>query len=211
MTPISGRYLVPLVALLVLALIPVATRHVGGNRGDACASPAALYEVSDIPKSQFQRPHPDAGVNVPSWIQWTQGRMRPSSVPGVTLRFDLIRAYSALDLHIWAHNTLTPDFYVEPADLVPVDAGGDTLPVLIRRNRGVGFGAMLFIDAGRPTANPVAASLQRALRHPLGPLLPSTIFFIRTPALLGMDEATEDEALRWIRNAWLFYQANCAS
>ena len=68
---------------------------------------------------------------------------------------------------------------------------------------------MLFVDAGRPTANPIASSLQRSLRNPLAPAVPSTIFSVRTPHPLRDTRYNEDDASRWLRDAWLFYQATC--
>jgi len=209
--PLSGRYLAPLVALLALALIPVAIRHAGGNHGDACRSPAALYEVSEIPRTEFGRQHPDPTWNVPSAVQWTQGRVLPSFAGGSPMKFDLIRAESALDLYAWSRKTLSPDYYVEAAELVPVEAAGESLPVLVQRNHEGAFGAMLFVEANRPTAAPIAASLRRAARELRGPVQPASVFFVRTPNPLGSHEVKEEDAIRWLRDAWLLYRATCSS
>jgi len=210
MIPLSGRYLVPVVALLALALVPVAARHAGGRLDDSCAVPAGLYEVSEIPNSQFERQHPAPGRWVSRVIQWSQGSLETKLPAGASpLKFDVIRSYSSLDLYAWSRNVLTPDYYVTPVDITSVDAGGEVLPVMIHRNADEGFAAMLFLDAGRPTANPIASSLRRALRNPLAPATTSTIFSVRTPNPLGDARFREEDATRWLRDAWLFYRATC--
>ncbi len=208
MIPLSRRYLTPLVALLLLAWIPVAIRQAGGNRDDSCANPAGLYEVSDIPRSEFERQHPHAAIIVPSALQWSQGYVDVAGADGHVLKFDLVRANSALELYAWSRKALSADYYMEPAQQVMLEAGSDTLPVLIQRNSGTGFAAMLFVDTDRPTARPIATSLRRSAASPAGPVEPSTLFFVRTPPSSPLPE---EEALRWIRDAWRFYRATCGS
>ena len=124
MTSIATRPLLPLLALLLVTLIPVAYHGYGNANHDACADPAGLLAVYEIPGSYDERERWDRHAN--GWIQWTEGKIDAGRREVEPLSFRIVRSYRGRRIYLrptsFLPEKLEPDTTLREQNLVVVSA-----------------------------------------------------------------------------------------
>ena len=211
MTPLSNRYALPLLALLLLALVPVAIHSYGDFRTDDCADPAALADLSRM--GQVLDVQENVGRRTGSRIQWTDGVFAPVP-PGLPrMRFRVVRSVEPSDFY------MRPVRFLESMPFPPeprirwIDAGSQKLPVqfVYRYVSGAGrVAAYMFVYDARPVVHPFPASLANAIPDLLSGTRPVTFFLIYGAAPQRRLPELEEKALEWMAAAWSYYDRVCS-
>ena len=92
MTPVSSRYAVPLLALLLMALAPMLIQRTNPRRIDSCTMPEALRATSLIPDAQARGERLEKRSD--DVIQWSEGEISVETKPGQRQQPDI--SYAAV-------------------------------------------------------------------------------------------------------------------
>ena len=208
MTRLSLRYLYPLSACLLLALVPVVVHSYLQVEADDCRSGVLLPE-STLP--------PDGSGKRDDWIgeRFQSSHWREGSFVKDGLRFDfaVIRSYDAKRLYHLPENSLVEHTLVvqrRGTDWVPADAGtlpvhrayyGDTDPVMLV--------AYLLVYRSAPVANPYWLQLRSAPIELFSGRHPMTLFFIQARGSRASFPQMEDVGREWLLSSWQKYRSAC--
>ena len=211
MIPLSTRYLLPLLALLVLAAIPVTIHGVGVLRSDDCRDPEALQATERIPGSQ---PDPSAREwTATPLVQWSVGEVRigPGGRPG--LRYRIVRSYDASDLYDHPLKFLKQPFDPDRTAFSWREAKGERLPVYVaslhRRGRWVQLAIYMFVAGSGPVASPLRTELESTLPQLLSGSRPSTLLMVSGFAPRQRRQEVEETAVDWLASALAYYREVC--
>ena len=212
MTPVSPRYLPPLLVLLVLAAIPVTIHGVGVLRFDDCRDPEAFQATERIPGSQ-----PDP--NAPAWIlkglvQWSVGAVRAGPGGGQDLRYRIVRSYDASDLYTYPLKFLGPSFSLDPdrTEFAWREAQGERLPVYVATLHGrdrVQLAIYMFVAGSGPVASPLRMEIEFALPQLLSGSRPSTLLIVSGIVPRQQRHEVEEAAVDWLASALSYYREAC--
>ena len=211
MTPLSNRFASALLALLVLALVPVAIHSYGDFRSDDCADPAALADLGRM--SQVVEVRENEKRQTASRIQWTDGVFAPVP-PGLPrMRFRVVRSLEPSDFY------MRPVRFLESMPFPPeprirwIDAGSQKLPVQFVYRYAPGasrVAAYMFAYDSRPVVHPFPVSLANAIPDLVSGTRPVTFFLIYGDAPDRRLPELEEKALEWMTAAWSYYDRVCS-
>lgn len=207
MTRLSRRYVRPLSACLLLALIPVVVHSYFQVEIDDCKAPSALAPES----VQASR----SGGSRDVWMrqrfqssQWDEGNFFRD---GLRFDFSIIRSYDAKRLYHRPETSLVHAVVARRGtEWVQADSGalpihrayyGDTDPAIVA--------AYLLVYRSSPVASPYWAHLRAAPVELFSGRRPMTLFLIQargSPGSLGEMEKVERE---WLLSSWEKYRSAC--
>jgi len=208
MTKLSLRYVGPLSACLLLALIPVVVHSYIGVQVDDCRNPSAL--LPQLVAAYGPIAKRDAWVHATfQSAQWQEGSF---SQNGLQFDFSIIRSYDAKRLYHRPENSLVEHAFVEQRGIewVETDAGplpihrayyGDTNPAIAV--------AYLLVYRSAPIASPYWPQLRAAPVELVTGSRPMTLFLVQargSPARLEEMETIERE---WLLASWRNYRSAC--
>ena len=211
MTPLSARFALPLVALLLLASIPVALHVDTDRRRDDCADPAALRALPPPPGASGWSESPDEYEN--GVFQWTEALDLADAAGPDPLRFRLVRSVEPASLALMPQAYLGAQNQDYARWVEWVEAGGQRIPVHVRRAEKGGLVrimAYLFVYAGRPVEHPIRANLASALDGLVGGAQPLTLYWSMGSARARGSRSLETGAVRWVSSAWENHARVCA-
>lgn len=209
MTRLSLRYLYPLSACLLVALVPVVVHSY------------LQLEINDCQDARAFIPAPpltsDAAKRRDSWMRerFQSSQWHEESFVKDGLRFDvsIIRSYDAKRLYHFPENSLVEHtLFVEGrrVDWAP----GDSSPLPIHRayynntNPAV-MVAYLLVYRSSPVASPYWAQLRAAPVELFSGRDPMTLFFIKARGTPGRLPEMETIGREWLRSAWANYRSVC--
>lgn len=207
--PLSQRYLPHLIALLVLALIPVTLHTYAEVRGDECADPLVLVSSSSIVANTRRN---KAMSHRFSGAQFREGRL-PGRDGEPPLSIAVIRGYDAKKLYYRISNRVhdaAPDRveleWLEGEPRLPIRRASFK-PDPIRST--VLESAYLLIYDGEPVENPYRNQLLAAPRRLFTGNRPMTAFFVSATVPAASLEAIRRRQDEWLRESWERYRAVC--
>lgn len=211
MTPLSNRYASALLALLLLALIPIGIHSYGDFRTDDCADPVALADLGRM--SRAVEVQEDVKQHTASRIQWTDG-VYAQVPPGLPrMRFRVVRSLEPSDFYMRPVRFLKSMPFPPEPRIRWIDAGSQKLPVqFVYRYATTAsrVAAYMFIYDSRPVVHPFPASLANAIPHLLSGSRPVTFLLIYGDAPERRLPELEEMAQEWMVDAWKYYESACS-
>ena len=204
MTPLSSRYLVALLVMLLVTAVPVTAHYVVGLPNEDCDDPAALRRIGIAGTS---------GVT-----EWT------SHYNYAVSQFTRGEVYGARFL--WVRSTVPQPFYGErpfytpghwadgPSKLERVQVDGVELPIRVWRQRVLGdteVTAILRIYRGQPVDDVFAPSLNSAMDTMFNGPRPVNFIGVAAGGLTFRADATQERLVHWLGESWRHYLKACES
>lgn len=209
-TTFSRRYALPLLALLLVALVPIAFHALVQPRADECAHPRALLDTDAIEGSGPARP---VDKMEPGRIAWIRGRVPLHTRRKVPpLDFAVARTYETEPLYVRPTSFLSEGFEPGRPRVEWVEVDGDRLPLHwadVTATGGVGFSAYLLVYDGRPVTRLFLEQLRTAPSRLLHGATPVTLFAISGVTPENAPEIGQEPARRWLVAAWRHYRESC--
>ena len=207
--PLSQRYVPHMIALLLLAVVPVALYSYARVRSDECAEPLVLVSGASV----FTSPKRTRSMQARfAAAQFREGRL-PGEDGEPTLSFAVIRSYDAKRLYYRLANRMLN----AAPDRVELEwlEGDPRLP--IRRasykpdpaSRMVTESAYLLVYDGEPVENPYRSQLLAAPWRLLTGNRPMTAFFVVATLPEAEAEAVRQRQADWLRGSWQRYRTIC--
>ncbi len=208
MTRLSRRYVCPLSACLLLALIPVVVHSYFQAEIDDCRAPQAL-----MPESA-QASH-SAGSR-DAWMrklfqssQWQEGSFVRD---GLHFDFSIIRSYDAKRLYHRPETSLVEHAIVERRGIEWVRADSGALPIHRAyygdRDPAI-LVAYLLVYRSSPVASPYWPQLRAAPVQIFTGRRPMTLFFIQARGQPGSLQEVEKVEREWLLSSWETYRSAC--
>jgi hypothetical protein len=208
MTRLSLRYVVPLSACLLLALIPVVMHSYIQVEIDDCKSPWAF-----LPESAQAF---DSGGNRDAWMrqffhssQWQEGSFFKD---GLRFDFSIIRSYDAKLLYHRPETSLVEHAVVERRGIEWVQTASGVLPVhrAFYGNTDPAILASYFlVYHSSPVASPYLAQLQAAPVELFSGRRPMTLFFVQAQGAPGSLGEIEKGERVWLISTWEKHRSAC--
>ncbi len=208
MIRLSTKYVFPLSACLLVALIPVLVHsYVRAEIDDCNASWALLPEskhasVAEASRDVWMRERFQS-------YQWHEGSF---FTDGVRFDFSIVRSYDAKRLYHRPENSLVEHAVVKRRDVEWLQAGSEALPIhrayYDDTNPEI-LVSYLLVYRSAPVDNPYWTQLDAAVVELLRGRLPMTLFLIQahgSPRNLSEIEKTERE---WLLKSWKKYHSAC--
>lgn len=209
MTRLSRRYVVPLAACLLLALIPVVVHSYFHTEIDDCKAPGAFLPESAqalhaggsrdaFMRERFQSP------------QWDEGSFTKD---GMRFDFSIVRSYDAKRLYHRPENTLVEHSLVvsrRAIEWAQADSGavpihrayyGNTAPAIAV--------AYLLVYRSSPVASPYWPQLRAAPVELFTGRRPMTLFFIQARGWPSSTQEMETVEREWLLSAWEKCRSAC--
>jgi hypothetical protein len=207
-TRLSLRYVRPLSACLLLALIPVVVHSYIQVESDDCKAPWVF-----MPKSAQAS---DSGGSRDAWMreffessQWREGSFFKD---GLRFDFSIIRSYDAKRLYHRPETSLVEHANVERRGIEWVGAGSGALPI----HRAYYFDtdpaivvAYLLVYRSSPVASPFWVHLRGAPVELLSGGRPMTLFLIQARGSRGSLGEMEKVEREWLLSSWEKYRSAC--
>ncbi len=212
MTTLSTRYVGPLLALLLFALVAVWIYSYGWFRSDDCADSAALLETGWI--EGLKRAGKPNGKPKPWLLQGIRGSVATES-PGIQpLVFQILRSFELARLYERPVRLLPEgrDFVVSTGTLEWVGSQDDQLPIHKIFKEGLGttrLGAYMFLYDSQPMSDPSLGLVSATLRRLTTGRRPLTLLTVSVTSSTSRREAAERLAEEWLRSAWEHYRSVC--
>lgn len=209
MTPLSGRYVLPLLLLMGVALVPIAWHANGRTRFDDCARPELLRDPDVFGSDPFT--HPDRS---PKW--WSEGTLSvetTDSADPILLSYAMLRSPYPTSLTLRPHSYLIEHFEPERTWQVRVADGDAHVPVhfaLDRTAPGRLIAGYLFVYRGAVVAHPFWTRLRWALHDLVNGMPRFTLIVVSGPGSTQVAELEQGIA-RWLVGAWHRYQSICSA
>jgi hypothetical protein len=206
----STRFLVPIVALALLAGAVVWPRWLRPNRVDTCAHPDVLGVTGLIPGS---KPEGEDRTRLDEDnVQWSEGLVEDPAFPREPLAFRIVRSFNVLKAAEHPLGLMPARVEAETVRMELRDAPGGPLPVYLVRSSGreaFRVVAYTFLFGNEPTARPFVEQLRGAIRELREGRRPLTILLAGGAANAETAPHREEVALRWIDAAWAHYRSMC--
>jgi hypothetical protein len=204
MTPLSSRYLVPLLVMLLVAAVPVTAHYVVGMSTEDCRDPAALKRlaINGADGVQEWSSHLSYAVS-----QFTRGEFHGA-------RFVWVRS-SVPQPFYGEHPLYTPGRFTDgPSQLERVQVDGVEVPIRVWQHRvlsNMEITAILTIYDGRPVEDVFEPSLNNAVETMFNGPRPVNFIGITStgPGLLAAH--TQQSLVDWLAGIWTHYQRSCGS
>ncbi len=208
MTRLSLRYLYPLSACLLLALIPVVVHSYLHAEIDDCKAPWALAPQSAQASDSGGRRDAMMRERFESF-QAQEGSFLRN---GLRFDFSIIRSYDAKRLYHRPETSLVEHAIVERREIewVPEASGalpihrvyyGDTDPAILV--------AYLLVYHSSPVASPYWPQLRAAPIELFGGRRPMTLFLIQARGSPGSLQDVEKVERDWLLSSWEKYRSAC--
>jgi hypothetical protein len=212
MTPLSTRYVVPLFALLVPALLAVWVYSFGGFRSDDCADPSALSETTWI--EGLERAKQPYGRPWRGLFQDIGGTVATEGPDISSLEFRILRSFESERLYTNPVKYLSRpgDFVMSQPMLKWIAWRGGELPIyeMVAEARGMSrIGAYVFLYDSRPVVNPALAMLSGALQRIATGRRPLTLVTVSVGSVAASRDAAKELAEKWLVSAWEYYRTVC--
>lgn len=218
MTHPSTRYVPALVALLVLAAIPVFLHTSGRFDVDECRNTAALLVASRKGGGPASPSTQRGGRTL--WLkraspagEWAEGTL---PVDGLKSTFEtmIIRSHDPKKVYHNPDSVLVRGARSEEADVEWIERGSTRIPIHRPRFGGADAGtvaAYLLVYNGKPVTNPYLAQLLAAPRQLITGREPMTLFFVSGQVHPLRMEIAEEAMRDWLFSEWRRYQSICQS
>jgi len=208
MTRLSLRYVCPLSACLLLALIPVVVHSYLQIEIDDCKTPWAF-----VPESA-QASH--SGGRRDAWMrerfqssQWDEGSFLRD---GLRFDFSIIHSYDAKRLYHRPENFLVEHAIVERRGIEWVPADSGALPIhraYYRDTDPAILVAYLLVYRSSPVASPYWPHLRAAPIELFSGRRPMTLFLIQARGSPGSLREMEKVGREWLLSSWEKYRSAC--
>ena len=208
MTRLSLRYVLPLSACLLLALIPVVVHSYIQVDIDDCKPPGDFVPVSAQPS--------DAGAIHDAWLRerFQSSQLHEGSFVRDGLRFDfsIIGSYDAKRLYHRPETSLVEHGVAERRGIEWAQANSGALPI-----HRVYYGntdpailvAYLLVYRSSPVASPYWPQLRAAPVELFSGRRPMTLFFIQARGSPGSNPEIEKVEREWLLSSWEKYRSAC--
>lgn len=213
MIEVSTRYLPAALAMILLAIVPVAVHSYGSINRDDCADPAALARMESMLGvfDVVQRPEKLRGT----WLEWTMGRVQPSGFGVEPMEFRVVRSLRPRRIYLDPTSLLNEKVEPDEIGVRWIDAGDVKLPIHTGTVFHYSKGAMqvaswLYVYRGRPVEAPFRQQLASALPQLFEGTTPLTIFLISGYAPRHRIELMTGPSDEWLVAAWHHYTSACA-
>ena len=208
MTRLSLRYVHPLSACLLLALIPVVVHSYIQVDVDDCKAPSALVlepvHASDSDGSRDAR--------IREQLQSSQLYEGSFVRDGLRFDFSIIRSYDAKRLYHRPETSLVEHAVVDRRGMEWAQADSGALPIhraYYGDTDSAIMVAYLLVYRSSPVANPYWAQLRAAPVEIFTGRRPMTLFFIQARGSPGSLRETEKVGREWLLSSWEKYRAAC--
>jgi len=214
--PISPRYALPLLGLLLLALIPAVIQQLNPRRIDSCKMPEALKATSLIPGAQARGERLEKrNRNV---IQWSEGEieveveMKPGRRRRPELGFQIIRTYDARPIYERPVSLVEGAPEPEQHFIRQQQTAAGTVPIHVvvdktgRQGRVIAY---LFVYDDEPVAMPFWSQAKNVFRELVTGARPLTLFLVDAKAAGRPTQAVADRATEWLGGAWEYFDEMC--
>lgn len=205
MITLSRRYLVPLSACLLVALVPVTIHSYLKFDRDDCAAASGLFAAN----AGGLKP------NVNGREQFQSFQMSDGSFvkDGVQFDYSIVRSYDPKRLYHRPENTLVRhDAIVEKRGIDRVQTPSGELPIhrayYDQANRAIVV-SYLLVFRSSPVASPYWPHLSAAPIEVFTGRLPMTLFFIKAEASPGATQEAEAAEREWLVGSWRAYREAC--
>jgi hypothetical protein len=212
MTPIASRPLLPLLAILLVSLVPVVYHAYGDANRDDCADPAGLLASYRIAGTRDEAERWDKHMN--GWIQWTEGEINAGRSDAQSPTFRIVRTFRGRRVYLRPTSFLPEKLEPDHVERQWIDVDGERVPIHIgtvfqHSKRSMKLAAYMFAYGDEPVADPFRAQLASALPQVLGHTRPFTLFLVSGYAKRDQMESIERPAREWLANAWRHYRDSC--
>ena len=212
MTPLSTRYLGPLLALLLPAFFAVWIYSCGGFRSDDCADSSALLETGWF--EGLKRTNEPDGKPRPWLLQDIGGSIATGDSRISALRFQILRSFELERLYERPVGLLPRgyEFVSSQPTLEWIGSQGEELPIHKVFDEAPGLtrlGAYMFLYDSKPVANPSLALLSATLRSVASGRRPLTLVTVSVRFSSSRREAAEELVEEWLISAWEYYRSVC--
>ena len=210
MTPLSTRFAVPALALLLAAAAPVWVRALAEPAGDECGDSLSLDAVLALPGTVAARNLAPGAP--PDRSHWIEGEIAAPAGDVSPLRFRFVRTSEPALLYFeplsFFSRNAAPDAL---RGIRWLDAGAERLPVHWRYDTvgEVYVIEYLLAQDGRPVRHPLLAGLATAAAHVWRGARPVTLLLVDGVGPPGRRDAIERAAEAWLLTAWQRYSAGC--
>lgn len=212
MIEVSTRYLPAALALILLALVPVAIHSYAGRVHDDCAAPAALEDMDAVLGSfdVVQRQEKVRG----SFLQWTQGRVEPAGFGVEPMEFRVVRSATPRRIYLGPTSLLGKKIEPDEIGVRWIEVDGERLPIhtgtAYHHSKGaLQVASWLYVYGGRPVASPFRAQLASALPQLFQGTTPLTIFLISGYGPRRRIDVVSGPSDEWLASAWRHYASVC--
>ena len=210
MTPISGRYGIAVLLLVLLAWIPVTFLAGPGRDRDDCLRPDRFWDLARVPGTLEVHQRVDRLSE--TRIQWSEGSAVPMLTRGARFAYRVVRTFDPYYM-LGRPTAVLPRGFAEDWDRMEVlETAQGELPVrLLFKGHGshVELIAYAFFYEGKPVRSPFISLLRSALSSFLGGRHPLTVVMVQGRAPSSEQGLIADEALDWIEGVRGHYAAAC--
>jgi len=210
MTRLSLRYLYPLSACLLLALVPVVVHSYLNVRIEDCKAAARVFVQQSTPASESSRKR-DAWMREQfEAFQWREGSFVKG---GQRFDFSILRSYDAKRLYHRPENYFADRAFVRERGMewVATDSGAVPLHrVYYDDPSGAVLVAYLLVYRSSPVANPYWAQLRAAPVELFSGRTPMTLFLIRAHGAPGTLRVMENVGREWLLSSLGDYRSACS-
>ena len=210
MIPISNRFALPLLILLLAAAVPVWMNSGSDRYRDDCADPLAFEQMRDIPHIRGVSQYPEQ-LNS-SRIEWTQGYLVEPDESDTLFGVRVVRTFDPYDMLVKPKRILQQPFLPDIEEVKTMSTPRGEMSVHFgfkvagRYSEGVAY-AFLYRD--EPVRSVFWTLLRSAFRPFLGPTRPiATVLLYRAPGVRQPDEMVSD-GLESMRTVADHYWATC--
>jgi len=208
---VSSRHALAVLALAVVAAIPIGWHAIVAPTADPCRDPAALLASEQIGQGRVIEP---ARPGERGAIHLT-GRVEPNPPRVFSMIFRVSRGFEP-ESYYGLREVASLDHSL-PLDTtgeqIALEDGSASLPVLwLEDSIGSNFRVRghFFVLDGQPVVHPFFAGLARAGSQLTGGTLPVTMFVFRAEGATSESEVMRDQTRAWLRDAWKHYQQVCS-
>ena len=210
MIPLSNRHVAALIALLLLALAPVAVNSYAGRQSDTCADAVALEALPTPAGGSSWKDSRDLhGSGV---FLWKEAEADAEDEGRDALRFRMVRSVNPLEMTLMPHAYVGAQNQFYTHDVVWIDSEGGRIPVHTRRAETSGMirtMAYLFVVDGRPVVEPMRAAAEGILERLLQGPRPGTLYWASGSSLPAAGPEMERRASEWVEEAWQRHRHVC--
>lgn len=215
MTPLSKRFALAALAVLVVAFAAATVGARATHHRDGCSDPSALAAPTHFDGLRpFER---DASRESTTRPLWSQGRITLDVRNAPEFDVLVVRSYDPISLYLATENLLPmraePDKGV--SEEVHTDAGLVPVRFLYAMSRNSAlwrteFLAYVFVYDDEPVASPFLAQMASAVPDLVNGRRPMTLLLVRGGVSnLYLAEA-EHRARSWLIDAWKRYRETCS-
>ena len=211
MIQISDRYAILLSCVLTLLSLPVLYHFYAKPETVTCRDPNRLITERFLPSVQEFETVPRKRELL---INGSTGTVKLPGEWKMDSKYRISRSYNLADYYFVPIDNFTNMFPEDFLEVRTLDVDGVELPVHLRLDESEQqsvLTAHIYILGGKPIRNPFTGSLAQAPAHLRDGLHPLTMILLYGNTKFERMEEGREIMLDWMRQAWLRYEAVCAS